>query len=90
MQQISLTNHSTTTPEQMAAWLMELANWLAERSDWVFECDCNPVQESDTGAWIHSDNCASHFEHHSDIILRSAAFYFNPALADRSLMPNTA
>jgi len=62
------------TPAQYAAWLIELANWLGEREEELFECDCDAIQESDTGAWIHNENeCSSFMWPHADIVLREVA-----------------
>lgn len=46
-----------------------IKDFISEHSD-IFICDCEPYQESDTGAWIHNENtCASFNEYHFDIVL---------------------
>jgi hypothetical protein len=60
------------TNEQYAKWLREIASFLADHNG-VFECDCEPGYESDTGAYNHASKCASWMEDHTDIVLRETA-----------------
>lgn len=52
------------------------ANDVKHIKDWIdnqpelFLCDCEPYQESDTGAWIHNeDKCSAFMEDHFDITM---------------------
>jgi len=77
-QTLKLTNGGLISPDDLSKALIELADWLNEHNS-VFECDCEDYEEpkgymeSDTGAYIHSDECPTNYEHHFDIIIRSAA-----------------
>lgn len=71
-----VTAGGSATPQQMQAWLDELATWLDKQGDGVFKCDCTPGYEWDTNYWHHEDTCACHMEGHADVVLRSAAAWF--------------
>lgn len=48
-----------------------IQEWLSEHEE-IFECDCKPYMESDTGAWIHNEEkCSSYMQDHIDVTLRA-------------------
>ena len=75
MQQIQYTNASTISVGQVARDIQLILDWMADR-DHIFDCDCEPCQESDTGAWIHSDRCSSGMADHCEIVLESLRAHF--------------
>lgn len=46
-----------------------IKRWIDDHSQ-IFDCDCEPMYERDTNAWVHNENtCASMMSDHMDIVL---------------------
>ena len=73
--QIQYTNASTISAGEVARHIQLIRSWMTNR-DHIFDCDCDAYQESDTGAWIHSDQCSSGMVDHCEIVLESLQKYF--------------